>query len=122
MIVLLAMVVAACGDDGADPDSLDSCEAVADASIEVLQDVIDEMDSMSIEDLAAMGSSEETPEQFKDAEERGMALSDRADELGCTDDQMGTLMAERAGDLSADSQFAQLIIESIRAGETDFFG
>ncbi len=85
------------------------------------QDTIDIIDNLDIEALAALGESDETPEVFVDLEARGEELTTRADELGCSDQQMGALMAERAGDLSSDSVFGQFILEGVRAGEGGFF-
>jgi len=124
LAALLAVAVAACGDDSggsADPASLNSCETLADASIDLLQDTLDIIDSMSAEELAAMGASEETPSELVAIETRGTALEDRADELGCTEEQMSALMTARVDDLSSDSVFGQFLIESIRAGEGGFF-
>ena len=123
MTLVLAIAAAACGgDDAADPASLDSCEAVADASIVVLQDTLDIMDNLSIEELAALGGSDETPDQFKEIEAQGAAFEARAGELGCTEEEMSALLADRATGLSAESQFGQLILEGLKAGESGFFG
>ncbi|MBI5158233.1 MAG: hypothetical protein HZA58_09550 [Acidimicrobiia bacterium] len=123
LATLLVVALAACGDDGgsADPASVNSCESLADASIALLQDTLDIIDSMSAEELAAMGNSEETPPALASIESRGTALEDRAEELGCTEEQMSALMTARVDDLSSDTVFGQFLIESIRAGEGGFF-
>ena len=46
------MLATACGGDSGDG----SCESVADDAIEVVQDVIDEMDSLSLEEIAGMSA------------------------------------------------------------------
>ena len=56
LMAALGLVAAACGGDSG---GADSCEGVADDAIQVIQDVIDELDSLSLEDLATM---EEEPE------------------------------------------------------------
>ncbi len=119
-LLVLAMVAAACGDDD-DAGSADSCEGVADAAIDLLQEVIDELGEMSPEDLAAM-DSEETPEAFADLETEGEALETRATELGCADEEMGQLVADRIGnlDVAADNIIGQFILEGLRSGEGDF--
>ncbi|MEE9298740.1 MAG: hypothetical protein V3V29_06875 [Acidimicrobiia bacterium] len=121
-LLAMALVTATCGDDdAADPGSVDSCEGLAVAGIALLQDTIDIIDDLDIEALAALGESDETPEVFADVEARGDELTARADELGCSDEQMAALMANRAGDLSADSVFGQFILEGVRSGEGGFF-
>ncbi len=121
-LLAIALVAAACGDDdAADPGSADSCEGLAVAGIAMLQETIDIIDNMDIADLIALGESDETPEVFADLESRGDELEARADELGCSDEQIATLMAERAGDLSSDSDFGRLILEGVRSGEGGFF-
>lgn len=124
LATLLLVAVAACGDDdggSANPASLDSCASLADASIALLQDTLDIIDSMSVEELAAMGSSEETPPELAAIEARGTALEERAENLGCTEEQMSSLMIARADELDSDSVFGQFLIESIRSGEGSFF-
>jgi hypothetical protein len=124
LATLVVVAVAACGDDSggsADPASLNSCESLADASIDLLQDTLDVVDSMSAEELAAMGSSEETPPELATIETRGTALEARAEDLGCTEEQMSSLMTARVDELSSDTVFGQFLIESIRAGEGGFF-
>jgi len=123
LATLMVVAVAACGDDsgGSDPASLTSCESIADAGIDLLQDTIDIIDAMSAEELAAMGNSEETPPELVSIETRGTALEARAADLGCTDEQLSSLMTARVDDLSSDTVFGQFLIESIRSGEGGFF-
>lgn len=126
LAVALLLALAACGDDDggapADPAALTSCEQVADASIALMQDAIDIIDSLSTEELAEFGTSEETPEVFRDVEAQGTALENRAEAIGCTEEQMNSLLAARVDDLSSDTTFGQFIIESVRSGEGGFFG
>jgi hypothetical protein len=46
---------------------------------------------------------------------------ERAGVIGCQDEQMASLLAARADDLSSDSVFGQFLIESIRAGAGSSF-
>lgn len=121
-LLAVGLVAAACGDDDAvDVASADSCEGLAVAGIALLQDTIDIIDNMDAAALAALGEAEETPPELAALEARGDELTDRADALGCSDEQMAALMAERVGDLSSDSVFGQFILEGVRAGEGGFF-
>ena len=123
-LLLLALVAAACGDDdAADPASLDSCEGLAAAGVAMLQDTIDLIDGLDASALAALTDESEPPPEFAALQDRGEELTARADEIGCSDEEMAALLADRAGDLSADSVFGQFILESVSAGEGgDFFG
>lgn len=121
-LLALAIVAAACGDDGAaDAGSLDSCEGLAAAGIALLQDTIDVIDDLDPAELATLGESDTTPPAFAALEARGDELTARADEIGCSDEEMASLMAERAAGLSSDSIFGQFILEGVKAGEGGFF-
>lgn len=122
-LMALALVVAACGDDdaAADPASLDSCDGLAVAGIDLLQDTIDVIDGLDAEGLAALANAEETPPVFVEFQRRGDELTARADEIGCSDEEMTTLLAEKAGGLSAESTFGQFVLEGVRSGEGGFF-
>ena len=118
LLIVLALVAAACGDDdAADPASLDSCEGLAGAGIAMLQDTIDLIDGLDAEALAALSDGSAVPPEFVEFQQRGDELTARADEIGCTDEEMAGLMAERAANLSADTPFGQFILDSITSGE-----
>lgn len=116
LLLALGLVVAACGDDASDPASMDSCEGLADATIALVQDVIDELGGMSPSEFGEMTQGE-TPAAFVDIEERGTAIGERAAELECTD--IDALVQERADQLTADPSnvMGQLIIEGTLEGE-----
>ncbi len=116
LLITVALVAAACGDDNGDATSLDSCEDVADATIALVQDVIDELESMSPSDVGALTQGEEFP-AFVEIEQRGIDLGMKAEELGCSD--IDALVQERADRLEADpaNGFTQLIVEGTRNGE-----
>jgi hypothetical protein len=125
LLSFMLFAMAACGDDdagSANPASLNSCDSIADASIGLFQDTLDIIDSMSAEDLAAMGQSSETPPALADIETRGTALEARATALGCTEEQMSSLMTARVDQLSSDTVFGQFLIESVRSGDAGVFG
>ena len=119
-LLALALVAAACGDDDggvADPASINSCADVATAGLDIVKDAIKVIENMSAEELAALATSDETPEQFRPAEEGARVLQARAAALGCSDEEIGRLMSAKAETLSTDNLFAQFIIEGIKAGE-----
>lgn len=108
LMAALGLVAAACGGD-----SGGSCESVADDAIDVIQEVIDEMDSMSLEDIASM---EEEPEVLQDMERRADELQAQANELGCSDAEMEQLLNARVGNLSADGMFGELLVDELQTG------
>ncbi len=118
-IPLLAIILlsAACGGSGGstDPASLESCDAVAAEAILVIQDSID------ILEAASSSGAEPDLETVGAVESAGTALEERALDLGCTDSELSSLMAGRAGGLEAKSVFGQLIIENLKAGEDGFY-
>lgn len=123
-VLCLSLMAAACGDDdAADPASLDSCQGLAGAGVSLLQDTIDLIDGLDAAALASFGEGTDVPPEFRAIQTRGDELTARATEIGCSDEEMASLMSARAGDLSADSVFGQFILEGVRAGEGgDFFG
>ena len=99
----------ACGGDSAGG----SCESVADDAIDVIQDVIDEMDTLTLEELGAM---EEEPQALADMEARAEDLQDEANELGCSDATMEGLLEDRVGNLTAEGFFGELLVEELEGG------
>ena len=117
LLLVLALVATACGDnDASDPAALDTCESVADATIDLVQDVIDELESMSPSDVGALTQGEEFP-AFVEIETRGETLGLRGQELECTD--IDALVQARADRLTADptNGFTQLIVDGTKNGE-----
>lgn len=115
LLLVLAMVATACGDDDAS-GALDTCESVADATIDLVQDVIDELESMSTEDVGALLQGTEFP-AFVEIGTRGETIGERGQELECTD--IDSLVQARADRLTADPEngFTMLILEGTQDGE-----
>ena len=123
-LLFLVLVAGACsGDDAANAASLGSCESLAGEGISLMQDAIDLIDGLDSASFAAFVEGAGPPPEFLALQTRGDEMSARADEVGCSDEEMAALLAERASGLSADSIFGQFILEGVRAGESgDFFG
>lgn len=109
-IAALGLIAAGCGGDS---DGADSCEGVADDAIQVIQDVIDELDSLSLEDLAAM---EGDPPAIADMEQRADDLQTKATDLGCSDATMEELLNARVGNLKAEGLFGELLVDELESG------
>jgi len=121
VILTFALLAAACGDDAADPATIDSCESAADATIVMLQDVVDIIGDLDPAALGALMAGEE-PEAFAGLEETAAAIGQKAEELGCTN--INELLAERADQLTAadDNAIGQLIIQGVVDGDEDVLG
>lgn len=118
LLLVLALVAAACGDDDDAGGALDTCEGVADATIVLVQDVIDELESMTPSEVGALTQQgAESFPAFAAIAERGTELGTAAQDLGCTD--IDAMVAERADQLEADpaNGFTQLIVEGTQQGE-----
>ena len=109
LMAALGLVAAACGGDSGGA----SCESVADDAIQVIQDVIDELDSLSLEEIASM---EDEPEALADMERRADELQDQANELGCSDAEMEELLNARVGNLEAEGMFGELLVGELEGG------
>lgn len=109
VLAVLGLLAASCGGDDAGGDS---CEGVADELIEIMQEVIDELDAMSIEDLG----SADTPPALDDLEQKGDTLQAKADSLNCSNAEMEELVTARAGNLKSDGLFGQLLIDEVKNG------
>ena len=100
-------IVAACSSDGEA-----SCADIADEGIQLIQDFVDVVSELSLVEI--VGSGDDVP-GLTDFEEEGERLQDKANDAGCSDEEMESLLNQRAGDLESDSEFGQLIIDSIRS-------
>jgi hypothetical protein len=111
LLAVLGLVAAACGGDS--DGGANSCEGVADDAIQVIQEVIDELDSISLEELAAL---EDEPPAIAEMEQRADDLQAKANDLGCSDETMEELLNARVGDLEAEGVFGQLLVGDLEGG------
>ena len=109
LIAALGLIAGACGGD----DAGGSCEGVADQAIEAFQEVIDEVDGMSLEEAAAMGDEE--PAFISNMEQKFEELEAQADSLGCSDALMEELFVARLDNLTADGMLGQMMLEEFRS-------
>jgi hypothetical protein len=109
VIAALGLVLAACGGETS------SCEDIAAETVGLVQEVIDEIDEMSPEEIAGQGES--SPAFLTDFDEQAEQLADEATSLGCTNEEMSELIRAQAGSLTAESEFGQFFVELIQSGE-----
>ena len=118
LIAALGLLAGACGGGG----DAGSCAGVADDAIDAVQSMVNELDSLSLDEMAAMEKpnerkpAEEDPAFMVDFEETMTELEGRADELGCSDAEMEELLKDRADSLTADGMFGELMIEELQNG------
>lgn len=108
LLAVLGLVAASCGGGG--DAAADTCEGIADQAIDLIQEAINEIDSMDVEELMAM---EDEPEVLTDMEQRGEELQAKASEIGCSDAEMEELLDARAGDLKAEGLLGAALAEEI---------
>jgi len=108
-IAVLGLVLTACG------EGTSSCEDIATETVDLVQEVIDEIDQMSPEEIAGQGES--GPSFLTDFDEQAEQLSDEATSLGCTSEEMSELIRAQAGSLTAESEFGRFFVELVQTGE-----
>lgn len=119
------------GDNGGDPlglgdlppidvAAMNSCDEIADGAIVMFQAFIDIIDALEMEQLQQITGDEDI---FLQAEDIGLQMEDRAAGLGCSDEEVETLILARTDQLTATSVFGQMIIDGImEEGGLDFGG
>lgn len=94
LVAALALVAAACGGGEA------GCDAIMDDGLVLFQDALDELEGLTLSDLADPSAD---PFASGDFEARADALDERTRDAGCTDEEMAELFAERIDELSVGS-------------------
>lgn len=119
MLVAVAMVAAACGggsgSGNTDPASANSCEDLADVTINLMQDAIDAMEGLELADFLEMSDTGEMPEELTQLEDAGAQIEQRAEELNCSAEDAQRLVCERIDSLHAEGEIAQMILEGVAA-------
>jgi hypothetical protein len=108
VIAAFGLVVAACGGGTA------SCEDIANDAVALVQDIIDEVDTMSPDELAGL---DQDPDFITDFEQKAEELDEEAAAAGCSNEELSQLVAEQSGSLTAESEFGQLFVDLINSGE-----
>lgn len=110
-LLVLALVAAGCS------SGPQSCEDVADVTIELIQDLIDDVErevgDMTVDELIATGGDLPSVERFQ---EEAAKIDERAAELSCTQSEIEAGVNARLGDLEAETPIGQFIIRAIASG------
>jgi len=109
-IAVLGLVTAGCG-GGSDA----SCSGIVDDGMAIVQDVIDEFDAMTTDDLMSMGSGEE-PAFLTDMQAKLDDLDKKSTDAGCTDEELQQLFQDKVGQLTAKSDIGQMMVDEMKSG------
>lgn len=109
-IAVLGLATAGCG-GGSDA----SCSGIVDDGMAVVQDVIDEFDAMSTDDLMALGTGEE-PAFLTDMQAELDELDKKSTDAGCTEEELQQLFQDKVGQLSAKSDIGQMMVDEMKNG------
>ncbi|MGA9594875.1 MAG: hypothetical protein WBV06_01850 [Acidimicrobiia bacterium] len=115
LLAVLALSVGACGGGDSAGDS-NTCEGLADQAIGLFQNVVDDIDGMTIEEISA--SNGDFPSMDKFTEEM-TGLQDQAGQIGCDDSQMTQLLTDRLDKLTSKTQFGDLMISQLKQSGFD---
>ena len=108
---VLVLGLSACGGGGeVDVASASTCEELADASIGVMQEALDQLAGMSMEEAQEAG-----PEAFEDMEQQGEEIEAKAEELDCDEDSADELLCDRVEQLQADGPVAEFVVEGLKS-------
>lgn len=108
LVAVLGLVAGSCG-GGA---SADSCEGVADEAVGIIQDMIDGFDELTLEDAMSM---EGDPAFVTDNTDKLEELGQKAEDLGCSEDEMTALFEDRVGNLKAETDMGQMMVDEIQS-------
>jgi hypothetical protein len=109
-IAVLGLATAGCG-GGSDA----SCSGIVDDGMAIVQDVIDELDAMTTDDLMAFGTEE--PAFLTDMQTKLDDLDKKSTDAGCTDEELEQLFQDKVGQLSAKSDIGQMMIDEMEIFE-----
>ncbi|HEX9644889.1 MAG TPA: hypothetical protein VGC11_12940 [Acidimicrobiia bacterium] len=90
-----------------------ACATIADDGIDLLQDLIDQVDAMTPEQMAAAAAGDELSSELED---RAVVLTSRADIAGCSPDEMTELLRDRGQRLTAKTERGQVFVDVVLSG------
>lgn len=117
LFLVLALALTGCGfigDDGDDDtvsiEDAATCEEAADASAAVAQDFINDAEDAGMTALAAGLESDVAQEYLPQLE----AAQAKANELGCSDEEMRALLSDRFDELETSGPVGETILDLLR--------
>jgi hypothetical protein len=109
-LAALGLFAGACGGGDSAGDS-NTCEGLADQAIGLFQDVVDEIDGMSVEEITASNGNFASLDALT---EEMTSLQDQAEAIGCSNTDMEQLLVDRLDSLTAETQFGDLMISQLK--------
>ncbi len=103
-----------------DPAAIGNCDELVDAGLASVQYALDELGSMSLEELAALG--DQLPPAIEELNELGIAMEDRGTELGCDPDAIEAGLIARVDELEARGPLGELILQGLKEAALDDTG
>ena len=117
IVLMLSLIIAACGGDDDDDngavtniEDAETCEQVADIAIAEIQNLLDAVSNLTMADLM----SEDEPEALTNFETEFEAIGDKADEIGCSDEEMQGLFEDRVDSLTAEGPVGELLLQGLQ--------
>ena len=104
---LVLLAASAGGSTFVDPATLQSCEELADAGIALIQEKVNIIDKYQTGDRESRATG---TTKFQEADHQDFLLSARYDEIGCINEKMAEMLADRAGTLRAHSFYGQVYL------------
>ena len=103
LLAALSLMLAACG--GGDTAT---CGEIADDAVDLMQDLI-----TGVEAAAQSGDQDQLNSLLTTFESGIDGLEERQGDAGCSDSQLGDMLAERAGSLEADTEIGQSFVDEL---------
>lgn len=106
----LSVLAGACGDSGSSEFS--SCDDLAQAGLDMLQDILDEVSTLSEEEFLE-AVEEEEPAFLTKFDGEADRLDEGQVDLGCSDAELEGYLVDNIDTLTADGEIAQLMRDAI---------
>lgn len=113
-LAVVALLTTACSSPPA------TCDEVADRTIDLTQDLIDDLEqefaNQSLDEIIQKVQAGDELPSMADYEQRAEALSDRAVELGCSEEEFEAALSAGSSRLQASSELGRFIIDATQRG------
>lgn len=112
--LLVALVAVGCSSDDV---SATTCDEIVDETMELFQNLIDDVDQEFVDLTVAdfMATEGDLP-SLAAFEEDAQQIDEIAAELGCTQSQISSGVDQRVGELTATTDLGRFLIDALRSG------
>ncbi len=116
LLLVFALALAACGGDDDDDvgsiEDAETCEDVGDIFIDEMQVLLDGLSDVELSEF----TGDEQPEAMTNFETAVDEISTKSDEIGCTDEEIQTILEDNVDELEADGPVAELLLQGFQEG------